>query len=574
MANEEEDLKVTQSQNLNEEAEYAGNKQDLEKMLLEAQRYLNIFHQIHIFNAEKKEEFNQSLIHLSDKLRAVILNLPGGRVLIEYIEDYEIKKGLRTARTVFNNDDPFVKNQKELEKTSAENKEFATAISNTLAETMAEFNKSLLQMNEKILQNSKNNSGNNANFASQAKILADALRENNQQQMEMMKTLGTTLSQAILASQKEILSQGAPAAGQVSDEASKRGAQAYTQQSAPYQATTKAQSYRSDSDPLPSKDPFAKSNMEKDPYLLDKNAKENKNGAAQSAPITPVTQTTKPATTTSTSAVMPLSSASLLAEARAKNNEKEVAKSGENQNKQEPVNQSKNEPKKAETEPLVKATDKKEESIDDIDIMSLLSDGDKKEDKKQDKKEIKETTKEDKKEEVKKEDKNENKKEIKETAKEDKKAEVKKEDKKEENKEDKKPQEKAETKFSPFSAVMQKIKSAITEPADMSLNELDITPVSLGGDEDDLTSSFTKAYTKAPKPGAPTKAPDDPTAAAEEEWEYVDENGNPIDPGEWEYVDENGNPVDPGEWEYVDEDGNPVDPNEWEYVDENGNPIS
>ena len=551
MANEEEDLKVTQSQNLNEEAEYAGNKQDLEQMLLEAQRYLNIFHQIHIFNAEKKEEFNQSLTHLPDKLRAVILNLPGGRVLIEYIEDYEIKQGLRTARTVFNNDDPFIKNQKELEKSSAENKEFATAISQTIAETMAEYNKSLLQMNEKILQNSKNNSGNNANFASQAKILADVLRENNQQQMEMMKTLGTTLSQAILASQKEILSQVAPAAGQVSDEASKRGAQAYTQQSAPYQATTKAQSYRSDSDPLPSKDPLAKSNMEKDPYLLDKNAKENKNGAAQSAQITPVTQTTKPATkTSSTSAVMPLSSASLLAEARAKNNEKEVAKSGENQNKQEPVNQSKNEPKKAETEPLVKATDKKEESIDDIDIMSLLSDGDKKEDKKQDKKEIKETTKENKKEEIKKEDKKENK------------------------KEDAGPQEKVETKFSPFSSVMQKIKSAITEPADMSLNELDITPVSLGGDEDDLTSSFTKAYTKAPKPGTPTKVPADPTATAEEEWEYVDENGNPVDPNEWEYVDENGNPVDPGEWEYVDEDGNPVDPSEWEYVDENGNPIS
>ena len=551
MANEEEDLKVTQSQNLNEEAEYAGNKQDLEQMLLEAQRYLNIFHQIHIFNAEKKEEFNQSLTHLPDKLRAVILNLPGGRVLIEYIEDYEIKQGLRTARTVFNNDDPFIKNQKELEKSSAENKEFATAISQTIAETMAEYNKSLLQMNEKILQNSKNNSGNNANFASQAKILADVLRENNQQQMEMMKTLGTTLSQAILASQKEILSQVAPAAGQVSDEASKRGAQAYTQQSAPYQATTKAQSYRSDSDPLPSKDPLAKSNMEKDPYLLDKNAKENKNGAAQSAQITPVTQTTKPATkTSSTSAVMPLSSASLLAEARAKNNEKEVAKSGENQNKQEPVNQSKNEPKKAETEPLVKATDKKEKSIDDIDIMSLLSDGDKKEDKKQDKKEIKETTKENKKEEIKKEDKKENK------------------------KEDAGPQEKVETKFSPFSSVMQKIKSAITEPADMSLNELDITPVSLGGDEDDLTSSFTKAYTKAPKPGTPTKVPADPTATAEEEWEYVDENGNPVDPNEWEYVDENGNPVDPGEWEYVDEDGNPVDPSEWEYVDENGNPIS
>ena len=29
------------------------------------------------------------------------------------------------------------------------------------------------------------------------------------------------------------------------------------------------------------------------------------------------------------------------------------------------------------------------------------------------------------------------------------------------------------------------------------------------------------------------------------EWEYVDENGNPVsDDDEWEYVDENGNPID------------------------------
>ena len=30
------------------------------------------------------------------------------------------------------------------------------------------------------------------------------------------------------------------------------------------------------------------------------------------------------------------------------------------------------------------------------------------------------------------------------------------------------------------------------------------------------------------------------------EWEYVDENGNPVsdNDGEWEYVDENGNPID------------------------------
>ena len=94
-------LEIKKSVDLNEEAEYVGSKQDLEKMLLDAQRYLNIFHQIHIFSDKKKAEFEQSLIDMPERIREVLLNLPGGRVLIEYIEDCEIKRGLRETRTVF-----------------------------------------------------------------------------------------------------------------------------------------------------------------------------------------------------------------------------------------------------------------------------------------------------------------------------------------------------------------------------------------------------------------------------------------------------------------------------------------
>ena len=72
------------------------------------------------------------------------------------------------------------------------------------------------------------------------------------------------------------------------------------------------------------------------------------------------------------------------------------------------------------------------------------------------------------------------------------------------------------------------------------------------------------------------------------EYEYVDEDGNPVtadgEPIEYEYVDESGNPVaaaettEEVEYEYVDEDGNPVSEDgeevEYEYVDEDGNPVS
>ena len=138
---------------------------------------------------------------------------------------------------------------------------------------------------------------------------------------------------------------------------------------------------------------------------------------------------------------------------------------------------------------------------------------------------------------------------------------------------------------SDYDSAMLKIKEALNSKDEVSLDDMDITPVSLSSDnsfssltneeEDDLAQSFAELSNDTPS--QPEEENSD-----EEEWEYVDENGNPIEPSdddEWEYVDEDGNPVnssDDEEWEYVDEDGNPVNPSdddEWEYVDENGNTV-
>ena len=160
------------------------------------------------------------------------------------------------------------------------------------------------------------------------------------------------------------------------------------------------------------------------------------------------------------------------------------------------------------------------------------------------------------------------------------------------------PQEYKKSQLHSYEDALLKIKNALSSDNDVSMNNLDIKPVSLGGGDD------------LPKPQTPhTPAPQSKTSAPVEdgsgisdgddweyvdengnlvsgdsdgEWEYVDENGNPVsgdDDSDWEYVDENGNPVSgdgDGDWEYVDEDGNPVsgdDDGDWEYVDENGNPL-
>ena len=149
-----------------------------------------------------------------------------------------------------------------------------------------------------------------------------------------------------------------------------------------------------------------------------------------------------------------------------------------------------------------------------------------------------------------------------------------------------------------YEDALLKIKNALNSDSsdnNVSLNNLDVQPVSLSGDDLLAKTEAEKTQPQNIFSEQPQKLADfddndskweyvdengNPVSGDDSEWEYVDENGNPVsgDDGEWEYVDENGNPVsgDDGEWEYVDENGNPVSGNdgEWEYVDENGNPVS
>ena len=81
-----------------EDTEYS-NAQDEEDPILVAQRYLNIFHQIHIFNAAKKEEFDKSLIEMDDKTKELLATIPGGRVLLEHVKEIEEKQGINSGET-------------------------------------------------------------------------------------------------------------------------------------------------------------------------------------------------------------------------------------------------------------------------------------------------------------------------------------------------------------------------------------------------------------------------------------------------------------------------------------------
>ena len=62
-----------------------------------AQRFLNIYRQMHIFSAERKEAFNQMLLELSPSVRGIFGSLPGGTILQDYVDDLAEKAGIEKS---------------------------------------------------------------------------------------------------------------------------------------------------------------------------------------------------------------------------------------------------------------------------------------------------------------------------------------------------------------------------------------------------------------------------------------------------------------------------------------------
>lgn len=79
---------------LNENAEFGRKHKNEEEPILVAQRFLNIFRQMHIFNKQRRQQFDAMLLDMPSDIRILLSTLPGGSVLIEHIEELEKKNGL------------------------------------------------------------------------------------------------------------------------------------------------------------------------------------------------------------------------------------------------------------------------------------------------------------------------------------------------------------------------------------------------------------------------------------------------------------------------------------------------
>jgi len=85
-------------ENLND-VEFGSDKSTEEAPILVAQRYLNIFRQIHIFNKEKRTQFDDELLTLPQNILDFYAKMPGGRLLIEHIEDVKTERGIAFVKS-------------------------------------------------------------------------------------------------------------------------------------------------------------------------------------------------------------------------------------------------------------------------------------------------------------------------------------------------------------------------------------------------------------------------------------------------------------------------------------------
>ena len=79
------------------EARRKAQRNGEEDPVVVAQRFLNIYRQIHIFNNEKKQAFNKMLLELSPQIRGMFGQLPGGALLQDYVDELAEQEGVEKS---------------------------------------------------------------------------------------------------------------------------------------------------------------------------------------------------------------------------------------------------------------------------------------------------------------------------------------------------------------------------------------------------------------------------------------------------------------------------------------------
>ena len=84
----------TYDKNADNRKKFKKSHGDGEDPIIIAQRFLNIFRQLHIFSKERKDAFNKMILEQPPEIRGMFSSLPGGSLLQEYVDDLEQSAGV------------------------------------------------------------------------------------------------------------------------------------------------------------------------------------------------------------------------------------------------------------------------------------------------------------------------------------------------------------------------------------------------------------------------------------------------------------------------------------------------
>jgi hypothetical protein len=168
-----------------ESAEFGRKKKNEEEPILVAQRFLNIYRQMHIFNKERQDQFDDMLLALPSDIRILLSTLPGGSLLLEHIEEVEHKRGLTS---------PTIKTENNFRKKSANDLLQASAPAASKPETAP-----------KAAASSGGGVVIDASFASElSNSLSFALQQTEKRYKDDIRTLTETITRSITESQSAI----------------------------------------------------------------------------------------------------------------------------------------------------------------------------------------------------------------------------------------------------------------------------------------------------------------------------------------------------------------------------------
>ena len=187
--------------------EFSDSAEQEEDILLTAQRYLNIFHQIHIFSNAKRKEFDNSLLGLPLKLKKVFTQIPGGRILLEHVLEVEEAADADTKETkqLIAQKDPnskYVQEEKNLPAQTADlhlSKDFAKTLAQSFAVALKESN---------ILPNSNNRtaiSSTDGEVSAMSQSMAKNQQQNTQNNAAATTINNINLDSSIVQNLSEVM---------------------------------------------------------------------------------------------------------------------------------------------------------------------------------------------------------------------------------------------------------------------------------------------------------------------------------------------------------------------------------